>query len=460
MLLFRRTRLLLNYASGQSTYCKFKNYNGVQVDRISLFYKHPISQISTLPILLKEHTTKGWKYKARDGQIPAELPRNACEEGKDAIPHTVLVSELQKCSSVSSQIDTFCSMLSLTPKDIENRNAFCQSLEEPLSIYFPNFRITQFGSGTNGLGFKGCDADVSLQTFNDGDYVILKEIPSLSSVKNGTVSRETLSRMTPRYTLNFIAKILREHCPDVNKSILYINARVPILRFYNSKYDIFCDLSCEHKFSLLNTMLLRLLCNLDERFAILAKIIRYWGKYGGFVGDIENFNSYAFSLLVVHFLQTRSQPALPSIQEIIQKSEYLRKGNVADTLLLEKDLKIMSLSNNDKTTEELLREFFFYFSTFDFSRVMLLYSSSSIPKDLFKPKKTSEEKFEFGAVNIQDPFRHSFNVSGGASYESCKEFMFNVLLACQAYQNDALWTPQTENWGLCSIFDQHPGSVQ
>lgn len=67
-------------------------------------------------------------------------------------------------------------------------------------------------------------------------------------------------------------------------------------------------------------MLLRLLCNLDDRLTTVAKIIRYWGKYGGFVGDIDNFNSYAFSLLVVHFLQTRSPPVLPSIQEIIKES--------------------------------------------------------------------------------------------------------------------------------------------
>lgn len=60
-------------------------------------------------MLLKEHTTKGWKYKARDGEIPTELPHNACEEGKDAIPHSDLVSELQKCCSVS--ISTFQTFL-------------------------------------------------------------------------------------------------------------------------------------------------------------------------------------------------------------------------------------------------------------------------------------------------------------------------------------------------------------
>lgn len=65
---------------------------------------------------------------------------------------------------------------------------------------------------------------------------------------------------------------------------------------------------------------MRLMCRLDDRVAPLIKLIRYWGKYGGFVGDLDLFNSYAFSLLVVHFLQLRNPPVLPPIKEVIEKS--------------------------------------------------------------------------------------------------------------------------------------------
>lgn len=65
---------------------------------------------------------------------------------------------------------------------------------------------------------------------------------------------------------------------------------------------------------------MRLMCSLDDRVAPLIKLIRYWGKYGGFVGDIDLFNSYAFSLLAVHFLQLRKPPVLPPIAELIEKS--------------------------------------------------------------------------------------------------------------------------------------------
>lgn len=32
------------------------------------------------------------------------------------------------------------------------------------AIYLPKFKVHQFGSSVNGLGFKGCDLDVCLQT--------------------------------------------------------------------------------------------------------------------------------------------------------------------------------------------------------------------------------------------------------------------------------------------------------
>ncbi|PRD28539.1 UNVERIFIED_CONTAM: hypothetical protein NCL1_32055 [Trichonephila clavipes] len=65
---------------------------------------------------------------------------------------------------VSKQIETFESEISLTPEDLENRTAFCKSLEEIFKIYFTKFKLYQFGSSANGLGFRGCDLDVCLQT--------------------------------------------------------------------------------------------------------------------------------------------------------------------------------------------------------------------------------------------------------------------------------------------------------
>ncbi|XP_054714615.1 speckle targeted PIP5K1A-regulated poly(A) polymerase-like [Uloborus diversus] len=356
---------------------------------------------------------------------------------------------------VSSQIETFCSLLSITQEDIENRKKFCQSLSDTFQLYFPQFKLNQFGSSVNGLGFKGCDVDVSIQTiFNDEPHVMLKEVPSLDSVINGEVSDETVARMTPQYLLRFVRRILRRHCPDIREPILLIKARCPILRFYHSKYDVFCDFSCENEFSLRNTKVLRLLCHYDERFAPLAKLVRYWGKYGGFVGDIDMFNSYAFSLLVVHFLQTRDPPILPPLTTI-DDSEYLHRGNVNDDDLLFREVKKIppsKTSTNDLLVECLLKEFFFYYLNFDFSRVILPLKSTSIPKSDFLNSHHVNDEFEFGSVCVLDPFRPSFNTTSSANYKNCKRFLSSLINTCSAYQDQSLWIPQAKMWGLCSLF--------
>lgn len=69
---------------------------------------------------------------------------------------------------VEEQFKTFCSTMSLTPEDVEKRKEFCHYLHEMLRPYFPNFRLHLFGSSINGLGFKGCDVDISIQTIFDG----------------------------------------------------------------------------------------------------------------------------------------------------------------------------------------------------------------------------------------------------------------------------------------------------
>ncbi|CAL1288879.1 unnamed protein product [Larinioides sclopetarius] len=424
------------------------------------------SPIFTSAILLKKHhTTKNWKYLARDGKKPDKSPSEeaiSVEEGSDSIRHLDLMSKLQNCSSLSKQIETFISELSLTSEDFKKRTAFCKELEEIFGIYLPKIKVHQFGSSINGLGFKGCDLDVCLQTNSEDkdveDYAYLKDVPSLDDVKNGVVLPEIVLRMTPYFMLRFVRRMLFFHCPDIKK-VLVIKARCPILRFYRSKYDIFCDFSLESKVSVRNTMLLRLLGHLDERFSVLTKLIRYWGKYGGFVGDIDRFNSYSFSLLVVHFLQTRNPPVLPPINEVYSKSEYIQRISLEDTALMFEDIKKFSPSSNTKTVEELLREFFFHYLTYDFSRIMQPSMSSSIPIVDFVPDKDSEDKFEVNTVNIQDPFRPNFNVTAVPSFESCLKFRNSLYLTCEAYQNNA-FTPSTESWGLPLLFNNPPSETK
>lgn len=74
---------------------------------------------------------------------------------------------------MSDQIKKFCSTISLTSEDTEKRKEFCRSLTELFKPYFSEFKVHLFGSSINGLGFKGCDADVSIQTIFDDMVCII-----------------------------------------------------------------------------------------------------------------------------------------------------------------------------------------------------------------------------------------------------------------------------------------------
>lgn len=50
---------------------------------------------------------------------------------------------------------------------MENRKEFQRALTEIFKPYLGEFKVHLFGSSINGIGFKGCDADVSIQTIFD-----------------------------------------------------------------------------------------------------------------------------------------------------------------------------------------------------------------------------------------------------------------------------------------------------
>ena len=56
----------------------------------------------------------------------------------------------------------FYSFIRLPDENIKQRYAICKDLEKCLQPYFPSCSVHLIGSSVNGLGFKGCDVDLSL----------------------------------------------------------------------------------------------------------------------------------------------------------------------------------------------------------------------------------------------------------------------------------------------------------
>lgn len=86
--------------------------------------------------------------------------------------------------------------------------------------------------------------------------------------------------------------------------------------------------------AVLNTEFIRFLGELEPRFRPLAVTLRYWATKcgrlsGGGGGKITN---YAFTMLVIFFLQTRQPSILPSVKSM--QSVSSRKFLFYITLLL------------------------------------------------------------------------------------------------------------------------------
>lgn len=410
--------------------------------------------------------TKKWKMIVKSGlDDEGEFTNQnvtACEQGTEAVPHSTLMSYLQNCSSVEEQINKMCSAVSLTEEDIENRKRFAESLRDLLIHFFPNLEISLFGSSINGFGFKGCDCDIAMDvngSFSSESEMDMKrsgvrvELPTVADVESGKVPLENLPYLPPRLLLRFVRRVLRACDSSIDTNILLIKARHPILRFYSKKYNLFCDFSLGKNSSLQNTKSIRLIGHLDDRIMPLIKILRYWGKNCGFIGDIDHFNSYAFSLVVVFFLQNTSPPVLPPFSDLIEKSGYLVSGRVADDELMFNDLKKFPPSENTQTIEELVREFFFYYMYFDFSQVLCpLNSSCASKKELIALGGT--KPFEFSAISLQDPFLPTFNLAHAATDKACWVFFKNCLRVCESYQKKDFWVPNpVTKWGLLSLLD-------
>jgi len=90
-------------------------------------------------------------------------------------------------------------------------------------------------------------------------------------------------------------------------------AKVPILRLrFEGCLEV--DLSCNNRQPLKNTALLACYANMHPAVSRLGRAVKLWAKTAGVCGAADrNLSSYAFTLMVVYFLQVDSQVKLPCL---------------------------------------------------------------------------------------------------------------------------------------------------
>ncbi|KAM9330719.1 terminal uridylyltransferase 7 [Gastrophryne carolinensis] len=280
------------------------------------------------------------------------------------------------------------------PSSLEDkaREHIRQDLEDFIRRDFQGARLNLFGSSKNGFGFIQSDLDICL-TF-DG----LETAEELDSIR----------------TIEELARHLRKH--QGLKNILPITtAKVPIVKFYHGRSGLEGDISLYNTLALHNTRLLATYAAIDPRVRYICYIMKVFTKMCD-IGDASrgSLSSYAYTLMVLYFLQQRNPPVIPVLQEIYSdahKPEIFVDGwNVYFFDKVEELAKYWpAYGNNKESAGELwLGLLRFYTEDFDFKEHVICIRRKSL-LTTFKKQWTSKY------ICIEDPFDLNHNLGAGLS---------------------------------------------
>ncbi|GFR07038.1 speckle targeted PIP5K1A-regulated poly(A) polymerase [Trichonephila clavata] len=361
---------------------------------------------------------------------------------ENAISHTFLMQRLQSCRSIKEQLVTFDSYTKLTEADISLRRSVHQSVEESLKNHFPNCSVYLTGSTVSGLGLKGCDVDLSFQFLSNEDNQC-----DFSKGFQESFNSEYL-KLSLKEKMKFLQNILNES--KITGASKTISGRCPIVRF--SCQNITCDLSIDNKLALHSTSFM-LLCNmLDKRVAPLHRFLTYWAKSHKLIGGPFKFKTYAIFLLLLYFLQTRNPPVLPSVECMFEKTDFNNNFNNWSYDIC-KHLEKFEGSKNSQCIDELLREFFAFYAKFNFSNVICpLTNEIKMPSE-FLSKETVDCKFPMNTISIQDPLDPDWNATSQVCLKFCFYFLKYLRLSYKTFNNDEIWLPIDDRWGVCYLFN-------
>ena len=190
-------------------------------------------------------------------------------------------------------------------------------------------------------------------------------------------------------------------------------ARVPIVKFTDPETGYSCDICINNTLALQNTKLLAHYSKIDPRLKKLACVIKYWAKRrqinAPFAGTLS---SYAYVLLIIHFLQRRDSPILPCLQLGIENIPKVEVEGY-DCTFQSNNLNTHRIngSKNKQSLGKLVIDFFkFYGLEFDYVNCVISVRTAGFftkeVKDWKKPKHARESCF----LGLEDPFEVTHNL--------------------------------------------------
>jgi DNA polymerase sigma len=251
----------------------------------------------------------------------------------------------QLMESLSQQITDITSKDTPTREQLDEKDQFLNRLQETIGQVIDGAVVSPFGSAVNGFWSPNSDIDICIQ------------IPKCRT------------RSTQIHALRRIASALQgasSHSIEPR-----FGARVPIIRWAPRRPGFLaCDISVNNSLAVYNSRLVGTYTSIDPRMRPLGMVIKYWAKNRS-INDRSRgtLSSFSLLLMLIHFLQRRGPPVLPSLQDLALEMNlspvYCNGADirfVSDRDLIDSDLgRICPDGPNRESLGELLSEFYRFY---------------------------------------------------------------------------------------------------
>ncbi|XP_055019106.1 terminal uridylyltransferase 7 isoform X2 [Boleophthalmus pectinirostris] len=357
----------------------------------------------------------------RDGHLKKDCPEDFKKVELDPLP-PMTPDFLRVLDKVCEQCYT-----DFAPGELEERvrDHILQDLQTFVRRHFPDTKLQLFGSSKNGFGFRQSDLDICMML----------------------EGRDTIEDDACISIIESLAKLLKKH--SGLKNILPITtAKVPIVKFYHVQTGLEGDISLYNTLALHNTHLLASYAAIDTRVKILCYVMKVFAKMCD-IGDASrgSLSSYAYTLMVLFYLQQRNPPVIPVLQEMYdgKKPEKLVDGwNV----YFFDDLDALPSrwphygKNRESVGELWLGLLQFYTEDFDFrEHVVCIRQHARLTT--FNKQWTSK------LIAIEDPFDLNHNLGAGLSRK-----MINFIMKAFINSRKVFGTP------VSTIPVQYPSTMK
>jgi len=256
-----------------------------------------------------------------------------------------LMVDQRRFAALTVEIEHFYEGISLRPFEQKSREQFRLYLERLIRatpsklVNFAESKLCLFGSSLTGLCERDSDLDLTIC------------FPPMVHVRGheGAIIRE-VTRQLRRNRMGHIQPIA--------------HARVPILKKVTGRGPPY-DISVDRRLGIVNSEMILCYIRLDARVAPLCQLVKRWSKTYS-INNSQNglLSSYAFVILVLHFLQRRL--VIPNLQQ-----DLTAPRNIVEGL----DCTYSELrgykSPNSCSIGQLFLEFLVYYAHFDYEHQVI-----------------------------------------------------------------------------------------